>query len=63
MNIEIFVSTLAALAVYRLLSPLIDIVNPLGFLTKPKMISAAARMSTSADDASSGTTIGLPKSL
>lgn len=43
MNIEIFASVLAALVIYRVLSPLVDAINPLGFLTKPKMISAVAR--------------------
>lgn len=36
MNIEIFVVVLAALVAYRVLSPLIDLVNPLSFLTQPK---------------------------
>lgn len=36
MNTEIFVAVLAALVAYRVLSPLIDLVNPLSFLTQPK---------------------------
>lgn len=42
MNIEIFFSVLAALVAYRTLSPLVDAINPLGFLTKQKMVSAVA---------------------
>jgi len=40
MNVEITVSVLAALVAYRLLAPLVDALNPLAFLTKPKMVSA-----------------------
>ena len=36
MNTEIFVAVLAALVAYRVLSPLIDLANPLSFLTQPK---------------------------
>jgi hypothetical protein len=36
MNTEVFVAVLAALVAYRVLSPLIDLVNPLSFLKQPK---------------------------
>lgn len=36
MNTEIFVAVFAALVAYRMLSPLIDLVNPLSFLKQPK---------------------------
>jgi len=36
MNIELFVAVLAALVAYRILSPLIDAINPLVLFTKPK---------------------------
>lgn len=36
MNTEIFVAVLAALVAYRVLLPLIDLVNPLSFLKQPK---------------------------
>lgn len=42
MNTEIFVAVLAALVVYRVLSPMIDAINPLTFFARPKAISAAA---------------------
>lgn len=47
MNIEIFVAVLAALVAYRLLSPLVDAINPLGFLAKPKIFSADAHVGNS----------------
>ena len=47
MNIEIFLSVLAALVAYRVLSALIDAVNPLAFLTKPKMMSATSMSASS----------------
>lgn len=36
MNIEVFTAVLAVLIMYRVVSPLIDAINPLGRLTKPK---------------------------
>lgn len=36
MHTEVFVAVLAALVAYRVLSPLIDAINPLTLLTKPK---------------------------
>lgn len=36
MNTEIFVAVLAALVAYRVLLPLVDLVNPLSFLKQPK---------------------------
>lgn len=38
MNIEIFLAALAALVAYRVLSPLIDAINPLTILTKSKAV-------------------------
>jgi hypothetical protein len=40
MNIEVFVAVLAALIVYRVLSPLIDTINPLANLNRPKAVDA-----------------------
>lgn len=48
MNIELFVGVLAGLVVYRILLPLIDMINPLAFLTTSKKISAVARNGQSA---------------
>lgn len=42
MNVEITVSVLAALVAYRMLAPLVDALNPLAFLKKPKVVSAPA---------------------
>jgi hypothetical protein len=36
MNTEVFVAVLAALVAYRVLSPLIDALNPLAFFARPK---------------------------
>jgi hypothetical protein len=48
MNIELFVAVLAALVAYRILSPLIDAINPLAFLAAPKKFSAVAGSGKSA---------------
>ncbi|SIR88244.1 hypothetical protein SAMN05880566_13327 [Janthinobacterium sp. TND4EL3] len=48
MNIELFVAVLAALVAYRILSPLIDAINPLVLFTKPKKMSVVAGSSMSA---------------
>lgn len=48
MNTEMFGAVLAAMVAYRILSPLIDTINPLTFLTKPKKISAVAGNAKSA---------------
>lgn len=41
MNIEIFFAVLAALVLYRLLSPLIDAINPLSFFGAAKIAPRA----------------------
>ena len=40
MNIEIFLAVLAALVAYRFVSPLIDAINPLALLSKPKAVAS-----------------------
>lgn len=42
MNIEVFVAVLVALVTYRVLSPLIDAINPLANLNRPKTLGVEA---------------------
>lgn len=50
MNTEVFAAVLTALVVYRLLSPLIDAMNPLSLLTRPKAPDGAHAIQGIPDD-------------
>ncbi len=43
MNIEIFLAVFLGLVAYRVVSPVIDFLNPFSSLTRPKDIGAHAR--------------------
>ena len=42
MNFELFVSIFAALVAYRVVSPIVDAINPLGRLNRAKAICGTA---------------------